>query len=539
MASYYPVTSASNKSAPGRRLLTLSAAATLRLGRLLGTISLGLIVLLNPGLGGAHQTVGWLIMLAIAPLGIIIDLWVAPRIRRPVQTAFDLSCVAFTAAMLPTAWFAALVVGALITGCSTPRFALRYKTLFFLLPGAFVGAMGWVANYYSLADTSFPLLAMALSVPFCLLHALQKQNRDEEFHGRMQLMAGLTRMAGGISHDFNNILTGIQGNAELAEQKLDRNHVARPYLRALLAESQKAQLFSAQLLAFSGGGVSGRERLDVNAELNGIVGLLESALPRRVALQIRTESDLPLVSANRAELQEILVACILHVADSIDHLPGKVRVALRTVTRRQGEELVLQIRSGGAEHKHSGERRSANRAALASLRFNVSAAAQIMEEHDGSIDVHGDWRSGMVISLRLPGLADTRSQPVRPSAPAALVARHVLLVEAKPAVRQVTHNLLQQLGHSVTSARSSKAALQAVGRDSTIEAILIGGSAHRPMDGIREMLDQVSLLRPDIKVLLSDGGGVAANTQPGGVAALAKPYSSTSLAAAIRRAFEG
>lgn len=529
--AYYPLASATKKTEPRSKFGGVENATLFRLGRLCGIIFLGVLTLASPELGSHSQNVGLLLILGWAPLGLLLDLWVAPTHRLPVQTSVDLLAVVVCTALLPGVWVSSLVFGALIVGASVPRFAYSHKLAGVLLPAAFVGAMAGVAWQYQMVGTLFPLLAVTIGVPFCFLYALKELRREQELRDRINLMDSLTRIAGGIGHDFNNILTGIQGNAELAEQKLDSNHVARPYLQALLAESQKAQLFSTQLLAFSGGVVTGSARLDLRTELYGIASLLESALPRGVRLQIEAHSDLPLVSGNRAQLQEIMVASVLHVADALERRPGCVEVSLRKVERRHSEELVIQARASSSVVSSLGESHS-NHQRDRSRRFSVAAARHVLREHGGEMEVHGDWRTGLVVTLRLPALPATRASAPRPSVPPPKVPRHVLLLEAVPGVRAVVQSLLQELGHKVSCALSDDDVLQRLAGDDSVEVVLLDVVAAEA----RELLARIDEMRPDMPVLLPDSGVLEEAGRK--LNFVAKPYSSAGLNSAIARAFE-
>ena len=544
--AYYPLASAAKKTAAGTKFVSLDSAWLFRLGRMLGMMVLGAIVVVSPELGNHHRDVGWLLMLGWAPLAVVLDLWAEPSQRLPLQTSTDLFAIVVCSAMLPGVWFPALVLGALIIGGSVPRFAISHKFMFALVPTGFIGGMAYVAAHYNIADTWFPLVALSFGAPFCFLFGLKEQRREQELRDRINVMDSLTRMAGGIGHDFNNILTGIQGNAELAEHKLNRNHVARPYLQALMAESQKAQLFSNQLLAFSGGVVTGRARLDLRAELQGIASLLESAMPRGVRLNVETQANLPLVSGNRAQLQEIIVASILHVADSLENRPGGVGVTLRKVARRHGDELVLQARSSSTEDSTAGMSLAARQRGLGGRRFSVPAARRVLREHGGEMDVHGDWRTGLVVTLRIPGLPATQSNGIRPSAPALLVPRHVLLLEAAPRVRAVGQSLLQELGHRVTCALSDDEVLELLTADDSIDLVMLDIA----LVDARLLLDRIAAVRPGIPALLPDGrlrdSGLddselvesdSVDSARARVSFVAKPYSSAGLNSAITRVF--
>ena len=537
MALYYPLASAANKPTKRRSFFSYYSSVLFWLVRFVGIVASGVAVLNFPELGERYVDAGWLLILAFAPLSAIVEYWTPREHRLVSQTLFDLSALVLFSALLPPIWVGALVCGAVIIGSSVPRIAPRQRIAFVLLPTLFVGAMGVIASFTQAIEAWAPLVALSVATPFCLLYALREQHDEKGLRDRENLMDSLTHMAGGIGHDFNNLLTGIQGNAELAEQKLDRNHVARPYLQALLGESQKAQLFSAQLLAFSGGVATGRERLDVRAELLGLVGLLESALPRGVQLGVEAEANLPLVSANRAQLQEIAVGGILYVADAVKVVPSRVTVSLRRVTRRHHEELVVQIRVDTSfDGSHEEGELPVNRENLASLRFDLARAQAVARDHEGHVAVHGNSREGRVITLRLPILADTRSAPTRTMAPARSVPRHLILLERTPEIHSVVSGLLSELGHRVTSASGEEDMLNLIQRDPDIDGVMLD----TPGSLSRMLLTRIDDVRPGLPALLSESARDRAGewADRPNVNYIAKPFSSAGLNSAIKSLFD-
>ena len=167
--AYYPLASAAKKPAARTKYAALDSSALFRLGRMLGMIVLGAIVVVSPELGSLHRDVGWLLMLGWAPLAVVLDLWASPSHRLPLQTAVDLCAIVVCCAMLPGVWFPALVLGALIVGGSVPRFALSHKLMFALVPTGFIAGMAYIAAHHNIADTWFALVAIAFGAPFCFL----------------------------------------------------------------------------------------------------------------------------------------------------------------------------------------------------------------------------------------------------------------------------------------------------------------------------------------------------------------------------------
>ena len=129
--SYYPIAAAAKSPVARGKFIGCGSAALFSFGRVLGPIVLGTLVVLSPDLGSSHREVGWLLILGWAPLALVLDLWVAPPRRLPLQMAIDLFVIVACSAALPDLWFPALVLGALTVGGSVPRCAPGHKLLLF------------------------------------------------------------------------------------------------------------------------------------------------------------------------------------------------------------------------------------------------------------------------------------------------------------------------------------------------------------------------------------------------------------------------
>ena len=118
-----------------------------------------------------------------------------------------------------------------------------------------------------------------------------------------QRLESLGVLAGGIAHDFNNLLTGIIGNASLVTEMLAAQDPARPFLDNLLLASQRAADLTAQLLAYSGRGQFVVGPVNVSSVVSEVNLLIAASIPKTVSVHMGFDPDLPLVEADRNQMQ--------------------------------------------------------------------------------------------------------------------------------------------------------------------------------------------------------------------------------------------
>jgi len=157
-----------------------------------------------------------------------------------------------------------------------------------------------------------------------------------------QHLESMGMLAGGVAHEFNNLLTSIMGYASLAMADLAEDAPARKNIGLVLAAAQHAAGLTQQMLAYSGRGKFVVEAFDVSVLLQGMARLLESMLRNKAALQLKLASDLPLIEADPAQVRQVVMNLFTNAADAVQNADGRIAISTGVVWAEAGELPPLQ-----------------------------------------------------------------------------------------------------------------------------------------------------------------------------------------------------
>jgi PAS domain S-box-containing protein len=158
-----------------------------------------------------------------------------------------------------------------------------------------------------------------------------------------QKLESLSIMAGGLAHEFNNLLTGIMGNTSLVLETLTEP-LARERLSLVLREGGHAAGLVQQMLAFAGKGAFVIGRLNLSQIVEEMDPLLRTSISRTVALDLYLDREVPPIEGDRAQVQQLLMNLVLNAAESIN---GSGAVTIATRSDGGGRKVVLEVRDTG------------------------------------------------------------------------------------------------------------------------------------------------------------------------------------------------
>lgn len=381
-----------------------------------------------------------------------------------------------------------------------------------------------------------------------------------------QKLESLGILAGGVAHDFRNLLTGILSSAGMARMELGRDHPSARSLDRVVEGSKLAAQLTDQLLAYAGKRSFETRPLDLSAELRAVEDLVESSLLKSpagadVRLIYELGDGLPAIEADPTSVQQVLINLVLNAAKASE--PGAlVHVRTRTMDLREpdlpslvrghavepGRYVVLEVEDRGqgmdaATLDHIFEPFFTTRPGGHGL--GLAATLGNVHGHGGGIAVASTpgvgsrFRVFFPLSARpLPAPAASAGAVPTRQEPAGNLSGHgrVLVVDDDPYVLDAVRATLENFGYGVRTARDGASALSLFRAQPTAIDLVVLDRTMPGMSG-EETFRELRSVRPDVKVLWSTArpGDLSGRlASDGSVDFLAKPYEPDELARRVR-----
>ncbi|MFO7892304.1 MAG: PAS domain S-box protein [Longimicrobiales bacterium] len=303
-----------------------------------------------------------------------------------------------------------------------------------------------------------------------------------------QRMEVLGRLAGGVAHDFNNILAVIGGAAALAADSLPPNTPVRDDLDEIIRASDRGARLTRQLLAFGRKQVTRPEVLELNEALEDMADGLRRLVGEHIRLTFDLTPDPTPVYVDAGQLEQVLLNLVVNARDAIVG-QGRIRVRTRVETAGEGPDRVrMEVEDNGpgipAEATDSiFEPFFTTKDVGKGTGLGLSTVFGILEEAGGGIELDRSYEAGARFVVRLPRLEpsaaafEPAAEPT-PAVPAGAGSEPplgpILLVEDDEALRHVMERMLTRAGYRVLGASSGKHALEVLNdRPADAEPVLV------------------------------------------------------------------
>lgn len=373
-----------------------------------------------------------------------------------------------------------------------------------------------------------------------------------------QKMEAIGQLAGGVAHEFNNLLQVISGYGELLEGPLQHETEGLEHLDAVMSASRRGAELVRQLMQFSHKEPARTKPVDPRRLIAGMLGMLRRVLGENVELELRPCGEIPRVFADEAQLRQVIMNLCLNARDAIGSDGGRITIALDRAQMgpndgepavSAGEYLVLTVADTG--HGMTREVRQrifdpffTTKEVGKGTGLGLSAVLGIVEYHHGGITVESEPDKGAVFRVFLPVYVQEHSFPPSPlSVPPAEIAEFaqnappaaVLVAEDNPFVLELAVHSLSKLGFEPIPARDGAEALElfALNKDRigllVLDVIMPGKNGP---EVYREIADEGR----DLPVIFATGYGdsfIELDPVPGCHSFLAKPFNRRSLEKAI------
>jgi PAS domain S-box-containing protein len=388
--------------------------------------------------------------------------------------------------------------------------------------------------------------------------AEEKRQKLEEQLFQAQKMESVGRLAGGVAHDFNNMLGVIIGRAEMALEPDASTDKLQHDLKEILKAAQRSADLTRQLLAFARKQTAIPKILDLNDTISGTLKMLRRLIGEEIDLFWVPELDLWKVKIDPSQVDQILANLVVNARDAIS---GVGAITLRTENVLiddsygaetpefiPGEYVLLTLSDTGAGmsqevRENIFEPFFTTREVGEGTGLGLSTVYGVVKQNDGFIDVASEPGKGTTFKIYLPRFqAETTKVP-----PGELAAKRptgtetILLVEDDEAILNLGKMILEKLGYTVLAAQTPKHAINLVEEHPGDLHLLITDVVMPEMNG-RELAERLNAILPGLKCLYMSGYTADVIAHRGilveGVNFIRKPFGSDDLAAKVRQVLD-
>ena len=380
---------------------------------------------------------------------------------------------------------------------------------------------------------------------------ITEQKRMEDQIRQTQKMDVIGQLAGGVAHDFNNMLTAILGSTELLERYVTGNAAAQQLLGNIQRAASRSADLTGQLLAFSRKGQKNAVHIRIDATIKEVISLLERTIDKKISLKTRLVAENSYVTGDPTLLQNALLNLGVNARDAMPDggaitfatsnveldadycaaspfniAPGPyVEISVSDTGIGMSKDVVARVFEPFFTTKEVGK----------GTGLGLAAVYGTITDHHGCITIYSEPGVGTVFKLYLPLSHENKIDDVAHDE----VIRGsggVLLVDDEEILRNVGRAILEDLGYRVFLAEDGIKALEVYAKEGKDISLVILDMLMPRMGG-RETLMRLKQSYPDVKVLISSGfhqdGTIEELENLGAIGFLQKPYLRRNLCKAV------
>ena len=399
----------------------------------------------------------------------------------------------------------------------------------------------------------------------CFIRDITDRKRAENERAQLfdqllsaQKMEAIGTLAGGIAHNFNNILVGIMGYSEYLLRKMEENDPDYKAIRTIHEGSVKASDLTRQLLNIARGGEFKRVRLSLNDVVARVLPLISGTFNKSIEIETLLEKDPMIMEGDVGQIEQCLLNICINARDAMTE---GGRLVIETYTRSLDEEfvklhlgakvgnhIVLSITDTGVGmpphiKDHIFEPFFTTKKRAGGTGMGLATVWGIVKNHGGIVSVYTEPGSGSTFRLFFPAIgrevqrADEITDEILPGS-----GETLLLVDDEPIIRDMWGEILEEIGYRVLCAGDGNEALSILeAHKGKLDLVIL--DLVMPHMGGKETLAGIRQRFADIKVLVSSGyseNGEAREIIESGVDGfIQKPYQIRMITAKIREILDG
>jgi len=373
-----------------------------------------------------------------------------------------------------------------------------------------------------------------------------------------QKMESIGRLAGGVAHDFNNMLMGVIGYAELAREKLPEDHPALADFDVIHQIANRSATLTRQLLTFARKQSIKPRAINLNESIPPMLAMLQRLIGESINLDWQTGENLWQVRLDPVQIDQILANLCVNARDAMHNQNGHIRIATRNVTidelycrnkpnAQPGDYVCCSVSDDGCGMSPEILQRIfdpffTTKEIGQGTGLGLSTVYGILQQNNGFVHVYSEPGRGTTFKLYFPRDISDRAAPAPPADPPLTFQGEditILLVEDDDSIRTMTIRFLQRMNLTVLAASDAHQAIQLASRHQDNIDILLTDMVMPGMDG-RQLADTIRIRYPAIHTIFMSGYSaeiIRAEIAPlENSSFLAKPFTQTELTTALQRA---
>jgi PAS domain S-box-containing protein len=373
-----------------------------------------------------------------------------------------------------------------------------------------------------------------------------------------QKMEAVGTLAGGVAHDFNNLLQAVQGYTELLLMRKERDGPDFKELQAVRRAAKRGAELTQQLLTFSRRVDSRLQFVDLNHVVLEVKRLLQRTVPKMIDIELHLASDPKLISADPAQLEQVLVNLAVNAKDA---MPDGGRLVIETANASldedyckthlgatMGEYVQLTVSDSGhgmdkGTVEHIFDPFYTTKAVGKGTGLGLAMVYGIVKNHEGYIICYSQPDQGTTFKIYLP-VATQERELVAPEEEEVHLSggtENILLVDDEDFIRELGEEILSKFGYTVVTASDGEGALEIYRQErDRIDLVIL--DLIMPGIGGKKCLDELMKLDPQLKVLIASGYSHGLPTKSvfevGALGFVRKPYEIRQMLQVIRRVLD-
>ncbi len=376
-----------------------------------------------------------------------------------------------------------------------------------------------------------------------------------------QKMESIGRLAGGVAHDFNNMLNVILGHTDMVLEDLPEEHELQADLESIRGAAERSADLTSQLLAFARRQTVELKVLDLNETVASLIKMLRRLIGEDIDLLWNPAESLQPVRMDPAQLDQVLANLVVNARDAIGRENvGKITIETSCANFdnayvqdhpgfKEGEYVMLGVSDDGCgmddeTRQQVFEPFFTTKSTGEGTGLGLATVYGIVRQNDGFINVYSEPGEGTTFRIYIPVYDSDSAEVSHVRQRDEVIAGQgetLLLVEDEPAILKLGVKMLERLGYKVIAASSPGEALELAKQHEGSIDLLITDVVMPEMHG-RDLADKLLAYYPDLKRLFMSGYTANVIAHHGvleeGIQFMQKPFSLTTLSVRVREVLE-